>query len=339
MNRQPDKPDRLSECAGLSVAGSGWLMLSGQSAPARLPDRLDRGRLSIELSWPLPQDVLLDWQAGEQTLSLFHHPRTGLALLWREGECALRLRLAAPLPCTTRAARLDLSWEAGAWSLRLEDAAGREIARARPPRGQPPAGLPGAALAALCRGDGIRRRDLSVLWFGLSDGVLPARSPWIGRATPIDTPAGPVAAGALQTGDWIFTRDAGPVRLRGVRHFEMPSRGSHAAVILRAPWFARRADLLVSADQMIALRGSEIEYLFDSEEIVVAAGSLIDGKAALADQRRDTTPCLALDTGGPHLIEADGCCLMATGPAEAPARVLEDYEALSLLSALARMRP
>lgn len=337
MKRQQGQPD-LSDSGTIPTAERGWLMLSGQSAPAHLPERVNRGRLSIELNWPLPQDVLLDWQAGDRVLSLFHHPHTGIALLWREGERALRLRLAAPLACATRTARLDLTWEAGTWSLRLEDATGQEIARARPPRGQPPAGLPGAVLAALCRGERVRRRDLSVLWFGLSDGPLPARSPWIGRATPIDTPTGPVAAGALRPGDWIFTRDAGPLRLRGARHFEMPSRGSHAAVLLRAPWFARHADLLVSADQLIALGGPEIEYLFDNEEILVAAGSLVDGKAALADRRRDITPGVALDTGGPHLIEAGGGCLLAATATGVQRRVLEDYEALSLLSALARNR-
>jgi hypothetical protein len=153
-----------------------------------------------------------------------------------------------------------------------------------------------------------------------------------------------IPAGMLQPGQWILTRNSGPVRLRSLQRMDMPSRGSHAAIILRAPFFARDRDLLVSADQLVVVGGLEAEYLFGEEEVLVAASALVDGRAALADNRRATAPGVSLDLGGLHLIEAMGCTLMtahhgshATAPIM-PLRALQDYEALPLMSLLRRMK-
>ena len=77
---------------------TGWLLLSDRDTPVAeaLPDVLETGTLVIELSWPVPTGVLLDWRGAEgQALSLFHHPQSGIGLLWRDGfraEAALCCR-------------------------------------------------------------------------------------------------------------------------------------------------------------------------------------------------------------------------------------------------------
>lgn len=322
---------------------TGWLLLSDRDGPvgAELPPVLDEGTLVVELSWPLPVGVLLDWRAGGQALSLFHHPASGIGLLWRDGGSLRRFLLPGALRLDGRLARLAFRWGQGhgRWTMRLDD--GRETRIAATAGLNPPA-LPAAALAALCAGEGVTRREASVLWFGVMRGESPpARLPWIGIAAPVMTVSGPVPAGLLRPGQWIATRDAGPVRLRALRRMDMPSRGSHAAIVLRAPWHARQTDLLVSADQLVALGGLEAEYLFGEEEVLVAAGALVDGRAALADNRRATAPGVSLDLGGRHLIDCGGAGLLSANPGAAmppPLRVLQDYEALPLLALLRRQK-
>ncbi len=104
---------------------TGWLFLSDRDAPvtAALPDLLDSATLVVELSWPLPTGVLLDWQGAEgQALSLFHHPSSGLGLLWRDGAVLRRFLLAGRLRSDARLARLHLrlSRPEETWSMRLD---------------------------------------------------------------------------------------------------------------------------------------------------------------------------------------------------------------------------
>lgn len=328
----------------------GWLILSDHDmarAP-QMPGPLSRGALVMELAWPLPSGVLFDWQGRDLGLafSLFHHPEAGLGLCWRDGAGLSRLVLSGALRSdAARVARLTWRWDGpgNAWHLRLDGGDGAEIAATM---GLAPVLPPLAALARMAAGQGVARRDGAVLWFGVLEGDSPpARAPWIGRMTPVPTPAGPVAAGRLVPGDWILTEDAGPLRLRDIRQLAMPSRGSHAAIVLRAPYFAQGIDLLVSADQQVALGGPEAEYLFGEEQVLVSAGALADGRSAVQDNRRAVTTGVSLDLGGLHLIDAGGCLLRTAhhGRAEPaplmPLRAIRDYEAAPLMGLLRRLRP
>ena len=321
---------------------TGWLFLSDRDEPvaADVPPVLAEGTLVVELSWPLPVGVLLDWrEPSGQALSIFHHPASGIGLMLREGRLLRRFLLPGPLRLDNRVARLVFHWRRlqGRWTMRLEDGSG---AIAAATAGLNPPALPSDLLAALCAGQGVTRRESSVLWFGVMAGDdLPARQPWIGIAVPVMTPAGPVPAGLLRAGQTVLTQDAGPVPLRAVRRTEMPSRGSHAAIVLRAPWHARGADLLVSADQMIAIRGAEAEYLFGDDQVLVPAATLVDGRTALADNRRATAAAVSLELGAAHLLDCAGTGLLSAGRyAEAPLRTLKDYEAVPLLLLLRRQR-
>lgn len=322
---------------------TGWLLLSDRDGPVgeALPPVLDEGTLVVELSWPPPVGVLLDWRSGGRALSLFHHPASGIGLLWRDGGTLRRFLLPGALRLDGRLARLTFGWSRaqGRWTMRLDD--GTETTVAATAGLNPPA-FPSAALGALCSGQGMARRESSALWFGVMRGDKPpARRAWIGIAVPVMTASGPVPAGLLRPGQWIATRDAGPVRLRGLRRMDMPSRGSHAAIVLRAPWHARQADLLVSADQPVALRGLEAEYLFGEEEVLVPAGALVDGRSALADNRRATAPGVSLDLGAPYLLECGGAFLLSANPGAGmppPLRVMQDYEARPLLALRRRQK-
>lgn len=326
---------------------SQWIALSDSTAAPPADDGLlTVGALVIELSLPLPRaGVLLDYQATggwPRTLSLFHDAGGGLCLLHRQGTALTRHILPGPLQFEGQTARLVYAWDAPArtWTLRLENRGKTPPAVAY---GLNPMPLPLADIAALCAGAGLARRDASVLWYGVTDqDAPPVSAPWLGLRTPIPTTQGMIPAGLLREGCDVITRD-GPRPLLSLRRMNLPARGAFAPVMLRAPYFTRTTDLLVSAEQLITIGGLEVEYLFGEDEVLVEAGCLIDGRAALPDPRRVTIASVSLDLGEPALLDIDGCTVMtahhSTTAPRTPLRVLHGYEALPLMALLRRLRP
>jgi len=298
----------------------------------------------FEIDMPLAgAGVLLDLRMppdgarGEEVaFSLFHDLGAGVALILRRGERLVRHVLPGPLWQKEGVARLTFGWDmAGrAWSLVLEQGARRLAAEGR--------GIIAPDVADVQRlcagGEGVLRHP-SLLWFGMMPGAaLASPMGWIGTATPVLTPRGPVAAGTLEPGDRVMTRDQGAVPLLGVTRVTVPSRGNLAPIRLRAPFWGRRADILVSPDQPVWVGGAEAEYLFGDEEVLVLARELADGTMAHADGRRAAAVGVVLDLGMPELIEADGCLLATAGPEGVPPvrRLLDAFETKPLRNALSR---
>lgn len=298
----------------------------------------------FEVEMPLPgAAVLLDLRmphgverAEEIGISLFHDLGVGFALLFRRGNRLVRHVLPGPLWQKTGVARLTFGWDAkaGTWSLLLEQE-GRRLAAEGSGVIAPDIG----DLHMLCAGGEDVLRHEALLWFGVLPGTVgPGPMGWIGVATPLLTPRGPVPAGTLQPGDRVLTRDQGAVPLVSVTRLTVPGRGMLAPIRLRAPYFGRRSDILVSPDQTVWIGGAEAEYLFGEEEVLVRARHLADGRMAVAEGKRAVAVGVVLDLGLPELVEADGCLLATGGPeGVAPARrLLEEFEALPLRTALSR---
>lgn len=304
---------------------------------------LDAGLFVVELALPLAGSaLLLNHQTEDgwpRTLALFYEPAAGLVLLHRQGKTVARHVLPGALPPGPGTARLSFRFDAPQrhWSLRLDLLEGAtEAGPLAQAQGQNPLPLHLADVAALCHS---RSAAAPVLWFGVTRGKAPpAAAAWIGLRTPVETSLGPVAAGHLKPGDIILTLDRGPLPLLGLQRLDLPSRGSFAPVLLRAPFFGQAHDLLVSADQMLMIAGPEVEYLFGDEAAIIPAGHLVDGQTALADQRRAVASSVALDLGCAALIEADGCVLaigLEPGRPQ-PLRSLQGAEAATLLTLLGR---
>jgi len=306
-------------------------------------ESLARGLLMAEIQMPLAgAGVLLDLRdriGGEEVaLSLFHDLGSGISLLHRQGARLVRHVLPGPLPQKVGMARLAFGWDAGpgGWFLEMELAGQKVMAR-----GNGALPLPMAALQVLCAGGAGVLRHPAVLWYGVRQGAaMPEPLGWLGVATPVRTARGVVMAGHLQPGDRVVTRDSGAVPLIGVTRLQVPGRGSLSPIRLRAPYFGRRGDMLVSPDQPVLVAGPEAEYLFGDEEVLVAARHLADGQMAVAESHRAVAVGVVLDLGQPEVIEADGCAFVTAGSiAEAPARrLLLDYEAKLLCSAMQRLQ-
>jgi Hint domain len=321
-----------------------WLVLSDRAPDAAAPPAMvDAGLFVVELALPLAEAaVLLDFHSAEgwpRTFTLFHDPQAGLVLIHRQGQQVARHALPGPVAQAQGTGRLSLRFDAPGrvWQMRL-DYLGQDSMTPAVAEGRDPLPLLPGDLYALSEGPFRSNRHSAVLWFGLTKGAaLPQRAPWIGQRTPIDTPRGPVMAGHLSPGDLVCTADGGLLPLRGITRLDLPARGSFAPVILRAPFFGCSHDILVASDQLVALSGLEVEYLFDEEEVLIQAGDLVDGRSALAEQRRAVASVLLLEFDFPALLVADGCTLLAGQHRQpAPRRVLRGYETLTLMALLGR---
>ena len=318
-----------------------WLALSDLTLPEGDFAPLEKGLFICEAALPLGAGtVLLEWHQTDgdrRSFSVFADPQAGIVVLHRNGQIMRRHVLPGPLPFGLGTARITYGWNrtTGGWSLSFgRIGMGEEMKSA----GIGPIALSPGELAALCRRDGAALRHGSLLWFGVTTGARPPeRAPWLGLRSPVQTARGPVAAGALRVGDLVQTADNGLQPVLRVSRLRLPSRGSFAPVILRAPFLGQRSDVLLSADQLVVLGGAEVEYMFGVEEVLVRAGSLANGTIARSDGRQAAIDCVALDLGLPELLLVDGLKLLCHGVrAEPPLPVLLAFEAQQLVSLMAR---
>lgn len=318
---------------------AGWIALSDHEAdPAGTGALLARAMLAFEIALPLPGPALIldhrDSRGWERAFSVFADPASGIVIRHRQGPGQAVHVLRAPL-AGVGAAQVLFDWDGPArqWTMRLRLPGAGGVLRAG---GTNPLPLPTDDLRALCRG---AARHPALLWIGATEGRrLPAAPDWIGPQTPIPTTRGLRAAIDLRAGDRVVCDD-GPRPLRALRVGRMPARGSFAPVLLRAPYFARNADLLVSAGQHIGFSGVAVGYGFAEEEAIARAGDIVDDRRALWDQRRSATTCVALDLGpDPAVVRADGCALAIRGTdGGLPGiRRLEAYECAALLGMMGR---
>ncbi len=320
---------------------TGWIALSDQPAAPNVRHSTSQALFVCEVTLPIETaTVLLDWghdTAAQRSFSLLLEPAAGLVLMGRDGAALHRHVLRGPLPMAGTIARITYRWNAATdqWALSYGRIGfGDEVLST----GRSPTLPSSAELAALCHTDGPARRHPALLWFGVTEGdAPPQRAPWIGLRTPIDTLRGPVAAGLLRPGDLVRTIDSGfqPV-LRATR-LTLPSRGSFAPVVLRAPFLGQRCDMLMSADQLITLTGAEVEYMFGLDEVLVPVAALANGTLARHDGLHASTEGVAIDLGLPELMIADGIEILSHGAALEPSRrMLQRFEAQQLMAMLER---
>ncbi|MCU0816563.1 MAG: Hint domain-containing protein [Cypionkella sp.] len=318
-----------------------WLALSDLPPVSGTPERLHRGLFVCEVALPLaPHTLLLDWQPpgiSARTLSLFLDERMGLVLLHRQGDQVTRKHLPGPLSTDQGTARILYGWNALAdrWFLSFSRLGTGLEARAD---GRRPIVPDMADLGEICRSDGVGLRHPALLWFGVTQGnEPPEQAPWIGLQTPIETARGPVAAGNLRPGDMVLTADNGLQPILRVNRLRLPSRGSFAPIILRAPFLRQGSDILAAAGQLLVLHGPEVEYMFGAEEVLIPAEALADGRIARRDTLRAATDGVAIDLGLPELLLADGLKLLSHGlPNLPPRQILHPWEAQQLVSLMGR---
>ncbi|MEL6464909.1 MAG: Hint domain-containing protein [Pseudomonadota bacterium] len=163
--------------------------------------------------------------------------------------------------------------------------------------------------------DMMLRRDAGtlakdVLFGAVSDQILPlGPMPSLHPDTPIATPNGYRPVGKLVRGDTVLSPNGEIVPvLHSVRHC-VPARGSFAPVRLRAPHFGLQRDIIVAPEQRLVLKGSEVEYIFGQEAVLVPARHLVNGYAAVWSDTGSTTDYVQIVLPGHEALVAAGCAL------------------------------
>lgn len=159
-------------------------------------------------------------------------------------------------------------------------------------------------------GSANRTVSKEVLFGALSTGIAPiGPMPTLHPATPIATPFGYRDAGRLQRGDTVVTNTGETVPVLQVVRAHMPARGSFAPVRLRAPYFGLTRDIIVSPEQRLVLQGSEVEYNFGQEAVLVPARHIVNGHAATWAACNAVTEYVQVVLPGHEVLLAAGCAL------------------------------
>ena len=117
-----------------------------------------------------------------------------------------------------------------------------------------------------------------LIYLAVSSKIEPVGpSPSLHPETPVATPDGYRPIGGLQRGDLVTTPTGAVVPVLHALHRHVPALGGHAPLRLRAPYFGLRRDITVSPAQKFVLSGSEVEYLFGKESVLIQAGHLAGG--------------------------------------------------------------
>ena len=131
--------------------------------------------------------------------------------------------------------------------------------------------------------------DHSLGLIAVSDQIEPVGlSGGFGAGTMVDTDAGPVAVEDLRPGDIVQTSEHGMQPIRRITSYEVPSAGRFAPIELTAPFFGLDRDLIVARDHRLLVEGADAEYLFGTDEVLIAAHYLKRMAAPLMPTRPAT---------------------------------------------------
>ena len=271
----------------------GHFMPQGLGAPQSdrevIPDASDlmaRGTLMIETRpamEPRPQTLLSfsrshPWHGG---FSLQALPSGGISLIETQAGDVRHATLPYRLDDRTDSLRITYSWDAPArWGrLSVERPEVFGVASIVLP---PPHPIPLSDMRTVFTDPRQRQMDRDVIFAALSSRIEPVGPmPGLSGSVPVLTPGGYVAVGRLKRADKVLTTEGAPVPVLQSLHRRVPAFGSFRPVRLRAPYFGLRRDIVVAPHQRLVIRGSEVEYLFNSEAVLVPARHLVNGFSAL----------------------------------------------------------
>ena len=172
----------------------------------------------------------------------------------------------------------------------------------------PPHPMPLADLKTTLTDPRQREMDSDVCLVALSDQIEPiGPMPGLTGSTPISTPSGYLPAAHLKRGDLVLTDTGQAVPVLQALRRTVPAKGSYRPVRLRAPYFGLRRDVVVAPHQRLIIGGSEVEYTFGKEAVLVPARHLVNGVSALHAEGPDLVTYHQLLLPGHEGLMAAGC--------------------------------
>lgn len=273
----------------IAIAGAGtpgWVCpkaLGGNAGPrTRL---MARGSILIETRMSpggRPQTLLAFNRAHPWpgAISLQAIPGGSIALILAQGADVFHTVLDHGHSERTDVIRVTFSWDAPArWGRLTVERPESDVMVSLDTPAPPPIML--CDVETMARHPQLCQRDDDVVFFAVSDRIEPiGPAATLSAPSPVETPRGWRRLGDLKCGDLICTRDAGIVPVLERVSRVVPGLGSFQPVRLRAPYFGLRQDIVVAPDQRMVISGSEVEYMFGQEAVLVSARHLVNGTAA-----------------------------------------------------------
>lgn len=305
---------------GVTDHTDGWFSLEGAGGPpdtgeTHAPDSLlPRGTLLVETRLApenRPQTLLAfrrshPW-AG--TFSLQALPGGSIVLIEAQGNDTRTAVLPCPYNDRTDIVRITYSWDAPGRTGRLS------IERPQPnsthsvdlPRSRP---MVLEDLREIMLRRGHREMDREVTFAAVSDKVEPVGPmPGLTAQTPLLTSLGEKPVHRIRRGDLVITDRGEQVPVLHVVRRTVPARGSFHPIRLRAGYFGLTRDIAVSPNQKLVMRGSDVEYMFGREAVLVPARHLLNNVSAFWAKGPEMVTYYQVLLPGHDAVIASGCAL------------------------------
>ncbi len=304
---------------GVTDRNAAWFSPEGgasRAAEASWPPgtMMPRGTLVVETRLPSSERprTLLSFERSHPwpgAFSLQALPGGNIVLVEAQGADTRTAVLPCPYDDRTDIARLSFAWDAPRRMGRLS------IERLGP-GGAHTVALPDTRPMLL---DDLRdlmlkpqRREMGrdVILAAVSDQVEPVGPmPGLTPHTPIATHLGERPVHALRRGDLVVTDRGDLVPVLQVIRRTVPAMGSFRPIRLRAGYFGLTRDIVVAPHQNLVMRGSDVEYMFGREAVLVPARHLVNNVSALPAEGPDLVTLFQVLLPGHEVLMASGCGL------------------------------
>lgn len=274
---------------GIADQAGGRFDISGLGTSAE-PGRPPRNTNSLLPRGTLLLETSLSPDQTPQTLFEFGHnfprpgrfrlhmlPGGGVELIQEQGHDVRKVALPHDPDSRTNLLRLTYSWDTPrkCGQLTLEYP---EIDVALSIRLDLPHPFPLRELRAIVVNPHRRALHPEIDFFAISSRVEPVGPmPGLTGSVQIATPHGPVFADRIRRGDLVTTASGEQTPVLQTVQRTVPARGSFRPVLIRAPYFGLQRDVVVAPQQRLMITGSEVEYMFGKEAVLVPARHLVNG--------------------------------------------------------------
>lgn len=272
----------------------GWLAWSGGGDTSRIhpsitaESNIDVGALVLEGQLPSEHRAatlleVISHHPTQSVLRIQSIPGEGFSVLITQGKDVFHALVSHTLRARTDSFRLTLNWDTkeNTGNLSIEHP-GDTALFSKPFKGC--VAMPGAlVLGTISQMRTRKALDDTLSYVGIHKGRL-AVGPCgtMDYHTPILTPRGYREVGTLTCGDTVVSGKGEVVPVLATFKRTVPAFGSGAPVRLRAPYFGLQSDLVMAGTQCLIVGGSNVEYTFGRDTVLIPARHLVNGTAAIA---------------------------------------------------------